>query len=361
MIQRLRLFFAFLATLLFLPASAGAQSSAADASPGLLDALNAVRGSMATAVAWANGPASSAAMPAAIGQLSAPDRDAIVYWLSSHGRGPLHARGASDAQIGVPYYAIDYNLVSAQWPASVQPLAAPAPAATSAPTPAPRRHNAFGILGAVLPELHIPVASSSSSSSQTTTTSTPNGSQTNTTTESSGTSVSIGVNPWAVVGSLIDASAERAQQKGPTVPWRDLSFAASTLGNAGSGIGVTRGFAAVRSDGTEGLACVSFVNNGAKAATEIDIDIEILDTLGLIRRVAPLRLNGSFAPGVEVGGPPNVQSVDRARGNCVIDGENKLTNLTDPFSSAGAVVYSVRRVQFADGTLWLQAGANPWS
>lgn len=273
----------------------------------------------------------------------------------------MHARGATDAQIGVPYYAIDYNLVPAPWPASVQQLVAPAPAPTSTPTPPPERHRSFGLLGALLPELHIPVASSSSSSSQTTTTNTANGTQTTTTTQSSGSSVSIGVNPWAVVGSLIDASAAHAAPQPPSVPWRGLVFAASNLGSGGSGITVTRGFAAVRNDGTEGLACISFANTTQKAATEIDVDIEILDSLGFIRRVAPLRLSGSFAPGAQVGGPANVEDVGSARANCVIDGENTLADTTDPFSGSQAVVYSVRRVKFADGTAWLQPGANPWS
>lgn len=124
---------------------------------------------------------------------------------------------------------------------------------------------------------------------------------------------------------------------------------------------MTRGFAAVRNDGTEGLACISFANTTQKAATEIDVDIEILDSLGFIRRVAPLRLSGSFAPGAQVGGPANVEDVGSARANCVIDGENTLADTTDPFSGSQAVVYSVRRVKFADGTAWLQPGANPWS
>ena len=319
--------------------------------PALLDALNSARSAPG-----------SAATATKISGLAPPDRDAMTYWLASHGRGPLHARGVTDRQIGVPYYALDYNLVPAPWPSTVQPLVAPAPAPTQAPTPAPSRHKSFGLLGALLPELHIPIASSSSSSSQTTTTNTANGSETDTTTQSSSTSVSIGVNPWAIVGSLIDASSARgAQQPAPSVPWNGLLFAASTLGSGGSGIAVTRGFAAVRKDGTEGLACISFANNTQKVANEIDVDIEILDSLGFIRRVAPLRLTGSFAPGAEVGGPANVQDVNSARANCVIDGENTLADLSDPFSRAQAVVYSVRRVRFADGTQWLQPGANPWN
>jgi hypothetical protein len=324
--------------------------------PALLDALHAVR----------SGTAIGSLTPA-IAALPVPDRDALMYWLGAHGRGPLHALGVTDQQIGVPYYAIDYALVPAPWPSSVPPLVAPPPPTpipTSSPTPAPSRSNVLGamggLLGAALPALQIPIASSSSSSSQTTTTNIPGGTETNSTYESSGTSVSVGVNPWAVVSSLIDASSATTAPQPPSVPWRGLLFAASTLGAANSGISVTYGFAAVRNDGTEGLACVSFVNRNAQPATAVDVDIEVLDTLGFIRRVSPLRLRGNFAPGVEIGGPSSVEDVNSARANCVIDGENRLDDATDPFSGAAAVVYSVRRVQFADGTVWLQPGANAW-
>jgi len=350
-----------------MPVKVSADGAVPSPTPALADALNSARNaSMTDLAAWAAGAAPTAAIATAtskIQALSAPDRDAMMYWLSSHGRGALHARGASDEQIGVPFYAIDYVLVPAPWPSTIQRLVAPAsaPAPTSSPTPAPRRPSPFGnLLGAALPQLQIPVASSSSSSSQTTTTNIPNGTETNTTTQSSSSSVSIGVNPWAVVGSLIDASNAQVAQQPPSEPWRGLLFAASTLGGGGSGIAVTRGFAAVRNDGNDGLACISFANNNQKTATEIDVDIEILDTLGFIRRVEPLRLTGSFAPGVEVGGPSSVQDLSRARANCIIDGEQHLDDSTDPFAGAQAVLYSVRRVRFADGTQWLQPGANPW-
>ena len=74
-------------------------------SQALLDALNAVR-------------ASSKADLAKVQALPPPDRDAMMYWLSSHGRGALHARGVTDEKIGVPYYAIDYNIVAGTWPST---------------------------------------------------------------------------------------------------------------------------------------------------------------------------------------------------------------------------------------------------
>jgi len=56
-----------------------------------------------------------------------------------------------------------------------------------------------------------------------------------------------------------------------------------------------------------------------------------------------------------------VQDVASARDNCVIDGENTLTDLSDPFNGASAVLYAVRAVTYADGSTWLQPGANRWS
>jgi hypothetical protein len=348
--QKLRLSVALLSLALLTPIIAGADGNIPAPNPALLDALSSARSASMTA-----------AQASKIQALPAPDRDALMYWLNSHGRGPLHARGVTDAQIGVPYYPVDYRLVSASWPSTVDQLVVPSPvpAPANSPTPAPH-HTNFGLLGSLLPSLQIPIASSSSSSSQTTTTNTPSGTETNSTYESSGSSVSISGNPWAAIGSLIDASSANVAQQPPAVPWRGLLFGASKLGSGGSGIAVTRGFAAVRNDGTEGLACISFMNNNQKTATEIDVDIEILDTLGFIRRVAPLRLKGSFAPGTEVGGPANVEDLSSARANCVIDGENELDDSSDPFSGAQAVVYSVRRVLFADGSTWIQEGANSW-
>jgi hypothetical protein len=322
---------------------------AATPSPALLDAIHAFR-------AGATSPPVQA--------LSAPESDAFSFWIEGHGRGPLHALGVTDQQIGIPYYPIDYTLTPAAWPSTVPPLAAPAPIPANTPTPAPKRSNGLGamggLLGAALPALQIPVASSSSSSSSSTTTNIPGGTQTNSTYSSTSTSVSVGVNPWGVVSSLIDASSANTAPQPPSIPWRSLVFASSTLGEGGSGITVTHGFAAVRNDGTEGLACISFVNNNSQAANEIDVDIEILDTLGFIHRVAPLRLTGTFAPGAEIGGPKSVEDVSAARENCVIDGERKLDDPTDPFAGASAVVYAVRRVRFADGSTWLEPGANPW-
>jgi hypothetical protein len=339
----------------------------------LVQALAAVRAAdMPALIAWAAQPVAPAAPTGAVSAaemgilaLAQPDRDALLFWLRAHGRGALHAQGASDRDIGVPYYAIDYAIVPAPFPASVTPLVMPAvelPPPAPTPTDAPARHHGFGFLGSLLPTLNLPIASSSSSSTSSSTTQNGNSTEFNQTTQSSGASVSIDGNPWQAVGSLIDASMDRASNRAaPAQPWRSLPFAASTLGAPGSQILVTRGFAAVRYDGTEGAACISFVNQAPVAATQVDVDIEILDGLGFVKRVQALRRAGNFAPGAEIGGPTGPQTIQNARENCVIDGENRLDDPTDPFSRASAVVYAVRQVFYADGTSWLAPGANPWA
>ena len=59
-------------------------------------------------------------------------------------------------------------------------------------------------------------------------------------------------------------------------------------------------------------------------------------------------------------GPTSLREVSTAQPNCVIDGENGLADPTNPFSGAALVGYAIRRVTFADGTSWIEPGANPW-
>jgi hypothetical protein len=358
--------------IIWLPGAASAQNVPTP-SPSLLDALATARSTgLEQLVTWAPqilmpaGPGPVTPAETKILALLPSDRDAILYWLNGHGRAALHAQGAADADIGVPYYPIDYAIAPAPFPKSVTPLRVPAVPVAASPksTPAPQPRSHFGLLGALLPSLQIPIATSSNSSTTTTTSQNGNSTQIDQTTQSSGSSVSIGGNPWEAIGSLIDASANRASRPtaAPTPPpWRSLPFAMSAQSVLGSQIAVNRGFAAVRNDGTEGVACISFVNQSPKAAAEVDVDIEILDGFGFIKRVRPLRRVGTFASGAEVGGPSGPQTIGEARANCVIDGENRLADLSDPFSNASAVAYSVRRVLYADGTSWLQPGANPWA
>jgi hypothetical protein len=333
-------------------------------SPALLAALQAIRsGPMADVVLWAGGaqPAQSDALQAVEAQVMAlapPDRDALIFWLAGHGRAPLHAQGASDAQIGVPFYAIDYAVVPAGWPATVAVLPSPKPVPTPTPAQAPkRRSNFLGMLAGALATNTIPLGSSSSSSSSTTTS--PDGSET--VTQSSSSSVSASFNPGALVGSLIDANPGKNSAPPPS-SWRGLQFAASSVGSEAdaSHIAVTHGFASARYDGTQGFACISFTNNAAQPAIEVDVDFEILDGFGFLKRVVPLRRTGSFVPGVEVSGPSTPADVKAGRPNCVVDGEGAFADPSDPFAGASTIVYSVREVKYADGSSWILPGANPW-
>ncbi len=356
---------------LTLGSAAGAQSLTHPPLPPpsreLLAALSAVRsGPIDGLAAWADRAQPSDASGGAletieiqIAALAPGDRDALVYWLGSHGRAALHAVGASDAQIGPPYFALDYAIVPGAWPADIAPLALPSPP-PPAPAPQPKHHSSFlSSLASMIPGAQIPVASSSSSSSSTT--SNADGSQT-TTSQSSGTSVSVGVDSAALINSLIDASASHPASQGSAGTWRPLLFAAATLdADAGaSQIAITHGFAASRFNGSEGLACLSFVNNAALTAVEVDVDFQMVDAYGFLRRVAPLRRFGSFATGQLIAGPSSVQDANASRPNCVVDGEGSLTDPTDPFAGAAAVLYAVRQVKYADGSTWLMPGANPW-
>jgi hypothetical protein len=287
--------------------------------------------------------------------LAPPDRDALVYWLSAHGRAALHAQGATDAQIGIPIYAIDYALVPAPFPASVVPLPA-APVPTPPPAPAPRRRSFWGLLAAAaLPTIVAPIAHSSSSSSSTS----PDGSET--TTQSSSTSVSVGVDTGALVSSLIDASTAHGSSQSPSSAWRQLPFGAMSVSAASpSQITVTHGIASVRYDGTQGFACLSLVNNAPQPATEVDVDIQIVDGYGFLKRVLPLRRVATFTPGVAVEAPTSLRDVRAPRPGCVMDGEGDAADATDPFAAAAVIGYTVREVKYADGTAWLEPGANAW-
>lgn len=336
-------------------------------SPELLAALSAARfGPMPGLIAWANRAQPSDGSGGALQTLEtqimnlAPgDRDAMLYWLASHGRGVLHAQGVSDAQIGPAYFSIDYSVVPGPWPPTVAPLAMPHPPPLPAPTQPPQQHHSgfLGALSSMIPGGQIPIASSSSSSSSTT--NNADGSQTTT---SSGTSVSVGVDSQALLGALVDAASKSSAPQSSPAAWRGLTFAASTADADGgpSQIAITHGFAASRADGTEGAACLSFVNNAQQPATEVDVDLELTDGYGFMKRVLALRRIGNFVPGVVVAGPSSIADAKSARPNCVVDGEGSLDDPTDPFAGAWAVFYTVRQVKYADGSAWLLPGANPW-
>lgn len=337
-------------------AAAGAQTIPAP-SPALVDVLAAARASdMPGLVAWAqhqSAPAASSAditpIATKILALAPGDRDALLYWLDAHGRGALHAQGASDRQIGIPYYPLDYTIVPAPLPGSVTPLVIPPPP-TPQPTAAPQHHShGGGLLGLLLPSINVPVASSSSSSTSTTTSQNGNATEIDQTTQSSSSSVSVGVNPAAVLGSLIDAAGNTESHPSSSAPpWRSLRMTASPFYDPAGPVSVTSAFAATRNDNASSLACIGFTNASAKPITRVDVDVEVLNGLGLIKNVQQLRRVGSVAPGGHAGGDLGPQSDDERRANCV------------SFSGATALAYSVREVYFDDGTTWLAPGANAW-
>jgi hypothetical protein len=335
------------------------------ASPALVAALGAVRSApIPSLIAWLGSqqPPSTGSDPLSIAEnqiaaLTPGDHDALVFWLSGHGRGALQAQGATDAQIGIPYYPLDYDVAPAPFPQTVGFLPPEPPIPTPTPAP-PQHHRSFlGFLAAAaqLPGVNVPVAQSSSSS----VTNNADGSQTF---NSSSTSVSVGFNPAAVLGSILDSADSHGSAQSPSSAWRQVPFGAATLDAASSPsqIAITHGISSVRYDGTEGFACISFQNNAQQAVTELDVDIQIVDGLGLLRRVVPLRRTGSFGPGALVNGPGSLRDVNARRPNCVIDGAGDLDDPSNPFSGAAAVGYAIRAVTYADGSAWREPGANPW-
>ncbi len=340
------------------------------ASPQLVAVLSAVRAAPIPALiarmqsrqepATVGSDADSGALMAAesrIDELTPGDRDALLYWLSGHGRSALQAQGATDAQIGVPYYSLDYAITSAPYPKTVGflPPEPQLPTLTPAPQHTHRSFLGFLAAAAALPDVNVPVAQSSSSS----VTNNADGSQT---INSSSSSVSVGFNPSAVLGSILDSANSHGSAQSPSSAWRQLPFGSATLDAAASPsqIALTHGISSVRYDGTEGFACISFQNNAQQAVTELDVDIQVIDGLGLLRRVVPLRRIGSFAPGAQVNGPGSLPDVNSSRPNCVIDGAGDLDDPSNPFSGAAAVSYAIRQVTYGDGSTWLEPGANPW-
>ena len=98
------------------------------ASPALVAALGAVRAApIPSLIAWIGSqqpPATAGSDPLSVAEnqiaaLTPGDHDALVFWLSGHGRGALQAQGATDAQIGIPYYPLDYDVAPAPFPQTV--------------------------------------------------------------------------------------------------------------------------------------------------------------------------------------------------------------------------------------------------
>jgi hypothetical protein len=326
-----------------------------EASPSLVAALHAVRTADANAV------------EAQIRALDGLDREALLFWLRSHGRDALHQRGATDKQIGPPWYPIDYKIIWTTVPAGfTNPLAA----ATPTPEPAKQGGSNFmrGLFGFVsglpLPNVSVPIASSSSSSTKTWV----EGNTRHTETHSSSSQVSAQVNVSGLVGMLAQAAEQSGshvpeEPKAPNLRWTLLEFGRPPAEPHDSGILVHHGVAGVRNN-SEGAACVSFTNQNPKTIREVDFDFTFIDRYDRSLQTMALRRVGLVAQNGTVDAPHDLTppaKVLREASNCVMMGHVKPNAAPIPsLIRAAALAYGVRRVVFEDGTVWQRPGTNAW-
>ncbi|HET6275080.1 MAG TPA: hypothetical protein VFE16_03980 [Candidatus Cybelea sp.] len=138
-------------------------------------------------------------------------------------------------------------------------------------------------------------------------------------------------------------------------PWRQLEFGTPTLGGAPSGhIAVLGGWVAVKRDGRQAHACISFKNESSVTATRVVIDFII--TSRERDQTATLKLDrrGTFSPGVDINGWSSMQnwqsgSNRRYDENCT---GTSVAVAAFPLLSARLATYTILRVEYADGTEW---------
>jgi hypothetical protein len=365
--------FLLIITAAAMPFAARGQSGAA---PALVAALRGVRSvDAASIIAWGADPkppenalARVGAVEAQILALDTLDREALLFWLRSHGRDALHQRHATDGQIGPPLYPVDYAIRWTMLPAGFTnptPLpAARAPAPPESGEPSMPRGVFDFVSSLPLPNVSIPIASSSSSSSRTY----MQGNTQVTESSSSGTSVSAQVNVAGLVGMLAQAAAESQPPPEPTAPpapdkrWTLLQFGRPPAEPGSSGIAVSHGVAGIRNN-SEAAACIAFANHNAKPVHEVDFDMTFVDAHDLFLQTMALRRVGVVAQNENVDAPRDLApaKVLREDGNCVMIGHIKYDAPPIPsLARAVALSYGVRRVVFADGTLWQRPGTNAW-
>jgi hypothetical protein len=379
-----------------LPFMTSAQTAASPALVSVLQRLRTVDPSFI--VGWSADPRAPGSAPGAVNALKVEilaldpsDREAVMFWLRSHGRDALHQRGATDAEIGAPLFPIDYAIKWVPLPDGfVNPT--PIPTATPAPppTPKPQPPKSRGIWGFIVPVAlqaiaHIPpqsatIASSSSSSGHTeahaeshmegnTQVSTY---QSTTTSSSSSSSMSVGVDVRGLAGMLANEALKEHPTSAPLAQeiasssaarqWTLLEFGRQRTDTQTAGIAVDNGVAAVRGN-SEGAACLGFTNRNPKTVREIDFDFTLVDAHDRSLQSIALHRAGNIAPNETSAAPRDlaVPSVAREDANCVTIGSAAADAPVIPsLARAVAMAYEIRRVVFDDGTIWMRPGANPW-
>lgn len=307
--------------------------------------------------------------------LDSMDREALLFWLRSHGRDALHQRGVNDSEIGAPVYPIDYKIAWVSLPEGfVNPTPIPTATPEPPPTPKPQAPKSRGMWGFIVPialaaVAKVPTQSATIASSSHSSTVIQGNSVVTT---SSSTSMSAGIDVRGVAGMLANEALKEHPSSGPveremasaprTRNWTLLELGRQRSDTQTSGIAVDNGVAGIRSN-SEGAVCVGFTNRNAKSVKEIDFDFTLVDGHDRSLQSIALHRAGTFAPN-EASSAPNdaaVRSVAAEAANCATIGDSEpeapvIASLT----RAVAMAYEVRRVVFDDGTAWARPGANPW-
>jgi len=310
--------------------------------------------------------------------LGSSDREAMLFWLRSHGRDALHQRGATDADIGAPLYPIDYKVVWVSLPEGfVNPTPIPAPTLPPpppAPTAKPQQHQSRGLFGFLVPIAlqaisNIPMQSATLASSSHSETHMEGNTMVTT---SSASSMSVGVDVRGLAGMLAtEALSEHPAavpveqtlaSSSPARQWTLLELGRQRSDTQTSGIAVDKGVAGIRSN-SEGAACLGFTNRNARVVREIDFDFTLVDAHDHSLQSIALHRAGTFAPNERSEAPHDIAgpAVVREDANCVTLGSSAADAPTiASLSRAVAVAYEIRRVVFDGGTSWLRPGANLW-
>jgi hypothetical protein len=139
-------------------------------------------------------------------------------------------------------------------------------------------------------------------------------------------------------------------------PFRSLNFASATLNQGPEGhIEVIGGFAAAKRDGKAAIACVSFKNTATLVVRRVVFDFSLMGPRG--RELGSLQLDrrGEFSPGIDINGWSSLSAWQGGVGhrgygdNCTLLQQGVASA---PILQAAAIVYRLRRVEYADGSIF---------
>jgi hypothetical protein len=150
-----------------------------------------------------------------------------------------------------------------------------------------------------------------------------------------------------------------AQPTASPDPWRELRLASATLvaNTNPSDISILGGFAAAKRDGTTVMACVSFKNTAASAATRVQMRFTLFGENGTELGTMELERTGTFSPNIDI---MTWQSYANWGGGTAIGHRGYNDNCATlkngvaaiPILRARYITYAIMRVEYANGTSW---------